>query len=315
MNSTSRPNEEMVIVASADSQAVMPLATMLYTAARHYAGPYDVKLYILGTGTTAAERDRVNRVLRGFSWAPIWLLPDLRPLGELPISGHISPATYFRLLIPELLPQYDKALYLDADMLVLGDLTELWATDVSDYPVFAVQDEHAPVVSSRHGLINYRELGIPEDRAYFNSGVLLLNLEAWRREEIALRVADYLLANREAARWWDQDGLNVILADRWGRLDARWNRFGSMLPPSAMDELTPPAIVHYAGWRKPWTRHYRHSSRELFDRFLRESGWFGWGGWYRYHTKLAMQRGTFRLARTLIPRQHLNRFKRLLKRG
>ena len=106
--------------------------------------------------------------------------------------------TYDKLVIARLLPPaVRKAIWLDGDVLVLGDLAELWDADMSDHHALAVQDAIVPLVSSRFGVAGYRELGIPPEAKYFNAGVMVINTTRWREEDIAGRAIVYLKRYRE----------------------------------------------------------------------------------------------------------------------
>ena len=99
--------------------------------------------------------------------------------------------------------------------------------------------------------------------AYFNAGVMTLDLALWREEQLASQLLRYLERHAHAIRWWDQDALNAVLAGRWGELDPRWNQIPQFWEPAAGDtDPFPPAlrelvirdpwIVHYSTGSKPW---------------------------------------------------------------
>lgn len=167
----------------------------------------------------------------------------------------ISTATYFRFLIPMLFDaQTEKVLYLDSDLIVDGGIGPLWETDLSGSVLAACRDIGCQ--QTRHG-----KLGLRASHHYFNAGVLLIDLKAWREEEVSRRTVDYLTHNREKAVYFDQDALNVCLQDRVKYLSCVWNfmpflnftRFQEDFPAIAAGRLKP-AIVHFAGSIKPWLK-------------------------------------------------------------
>src|SRR5207244_1433075 len=99
----------------------------------------------------------------------------------------------------------------------------LWDRGTGDHAVLAVQDSIAPYVSSRFGVARYRELGLPPKAKYFNAGVLVLNLDRWRRERVTERALEYVKAYAHEVSFWDQEGLNAVLSGKWGELDSVWN--------------------------------------------------------------------------------------------
>ena len=81
-----------------------------------------------------------------------------------------------------------------------------------------------PYLGSAQPVPNYRELGLVPEAAYFNAGVLLIDVAAWRDAELSRRSLACLAQYRQHVYWWDQYALNVVLAGRWGPLDERWNQ-------------------------------------------------------------------------------------------
>ena len=221
-------------------------------------------------GLGRMHRQRLMRSFAGSRCEIRWLTPPPRKLSRLKVGGDITVATYFRLLIPELLGrEIPKVIYLDADVIVNGDLGELWAMPFSGYPLLAVQDQGVRYISGPFGLSNYRSLGIPEGTKYFNAGVLVLDIEKWRHEHISDSVVQYIKDHSDHIRFHDQDGLNAVLWNRWGWLDPRWNQMPQLLQISQLEEslfdrptheraVRHPYITHFASSDKPWRFRCRH---------------------------------------------------------
>ncbi|MGB3416529.1 MAG: glycosyltransferase family 8 protein [Mesorhizobium sp.] len=193
---------------------------------------------------------------------------------DLPVAPPYSPAIFFRLGLAEVLGELDRVLYLDADTIVCRDVADLHDTAMDGRPLAAVPDYnlfhfelHKPIpIRDRFGpslLYLKEELGITYRNAgdYFNSGVLLLDLAAWRRLRLAEACHAFIRGRR--LQWPDQDALNVIVGSDYLALDARWNTMAAALENMAVP-VTPaqetlrrhwnddPWIVHYTGTRKPW---------------------------------------------------------------
>jgi lipopolysaccharide biosynthesis glycosyltransferase len=187
-----------------------------------------------------------------------------------------------------LLPtHFSKAIYLDSDLIVQGNIEELWNIDLGDNYLLAVQDLGAPYVSSPRGLTNYRQLGIPPEYKYFNAGVLVLNLEKWRADEMSEKILEYVVNNKQHIRWHDQDALNAMLAGKWGELDPRWNQIpylfkyssweASPFTENVFNDLTHnPFIVHFATRDKPWHESCNHPQKDLFFQYLDDPIWATW---------------------------------------
>ncbi len=133
------------------------------------------------------------------------------------------------------------------------------------------------------------------DTPYFNAGVMVLHLGRWRSEDVAPAIIEFQYTNGQSTKQSDQDGLNAILAGKWGQLDPRWNvlcgavRYPDMMPSSLLkDEIADRrdrfarggCILHFAGYPKPWhsgpsgAYPIRVVYRRRYFSTLRRSGWF-----------------------------------------
>lgn len=208
-----------------------------------------------------------------------WEIPD-RWCDGLPTAGFTRTATWYRVFLPELLPDVERVLYLDADLIVLESVAPLWDTDVSESFVAAVSNVLEPRYADRP-----RALGIPESQGYFNAGVLLLNLDLMRREGSSRALQEYARHNADELLWRDQDALNVVLGPRRVSLHPRWNCMNSIAEFGWGEDLfgaetlaqarANPAIRHFEGpgFNKPWHYLAPRESRELYRRHRRATPW------------------------------------------
>ncbi len=278
------------VVCATDEGYVMPLAAMLVSLLEQLSSDCKLQLFIIDGGITPTSQAKLIQCL-----APQVTINWLRPSPEiinkvenLKTSGHISISAYYRLLIPDLLPkEIEKVVYLDCDLIFKGNLRNLWNQELGDNYVLAVQDLGVGLVSSKDGLLNYRELGLPEQTKYFNSGVLLLNLTKWRSENLSWRTIDYISTHKEFIRFHDQDGLNAVIAGQWGEMHPMWNQTPdiyrnwrnwqeSFLSEEVYNRARySPQIVHFASSEKPWNTII-HPNRDLFYHYLDQTPWAGW---------------------------------------
>jgi lipopolysaccharide biosynthesis glycosyltransferase len=200
-------------------------------------------------------------------------------------------AAYYRLLIPNVLPdEIEKLIYLDADMVINTDIRKLWDMDVGQNYVLAVQEQckDAQYVSSKKALPSYQDLGIDPAAKYFNSGVMLINLKKWRADNISEKIIEYLQEYSEKVLYWDQDGLNAVLAGKWGELNHRWNLLSQTFTNPCWDDgpikdrqiyeklIHDPYIVHFNSPSKPWHVKNKHPYKNLFFHYLSMTKWAGW---------------------------------------
>ncbi len=150
----------------------------------------------------------------------------------------------------------ERVLFLDADLLVMRDVAELWETPLDERVLAAAPDAAVPLCSAPRGVKGWQALGIPHDAAYFNCGVLLIHLGRWRERNVTQRALRYFENTREPIDFLHQEALNAVLWDDWKRLDPRWNllasRAGRSFDRSGREDWKRPGIVHFAGRMKPW---------------------------------------------------------------
>ena len=192
---------------------------------------------------------------------------------KLPLRDYYSKTTYYRLFIADMFPQYDKAIYIDSDTVVLGDISELYDTDLKDNYVGAVTERVMTDIDV-YGRYVEQVLGI--DRyAYFNAGLLLLNCKQFRKNDLLKKFGD-LLSVYNFVVTQDEDYLNLMCKDRVLHLDRKWNT--EILPQFEIDPAKV-AIFHYIMVSKPW--HYpdcrfgeyfwKYAEKTEFYQELRES--------------------------------------------
>ncbi|MFA6154177.1 glycosyltransferase family 8 protein [Mesorhizobium sp.] len=190
---------------------------------------------------------------------------------NIALFDHVTPAALLRLQLGEFLPALDRVLYLDADILAVADIRPLLDTDLGGAVAGAVQDlglhaalaEEAITGQPDHVLHVRDALGWdPDTFIYVNSGVLLLDLAALRRERFGERAGQLVLDHPHRFRWRDQDAINLLLSGRVVLLDPRWNtmvwflereprRHHADMAAVALQRRDP-WLLHFSGACKPW---------------------------------------------------------------
>ncbi|HEY4319348.1 MAG TPA: glycosyltransferase [Herbaspirillum sp.] len=186
--------------------------------------------------------------------------------------SHYSLSIFTRLMIPTVLQgRTDRALYLDADILCVGKLDEMIEMDIGEDIAVVVPD--APVTTARR----VAALGLPRAE-YFNSGVMLINIEKWIAEDITAQTLDVLTNGKQKLRFYDQDALNIVLNGRARYVSPRWNYLYDLIHDLnvnkvAMRPVGKAVFIHFAGAVKPWTDWSGHDARHLFRKYLLLSPW------------------------------------------
>ena len=284
----SRSSDPIVIVSAADERYVRPLAVMLQSLRTNLSPGRTAALYIADGGISERDRERLAHPWIASGSTVQWFRISDAAFAGLPLWGRMSVAVYYKLWLAKLLPQsVQKALWLDADLLVLDDVGRLWDADMAGRHALAVQDGIVPLVSSPFGVAGYAELGLDKAAKYYNVGVLVADLERWRRDDVAGQVLAHLHRHRNAVYYWDQEGLNVVLANKWGELDRRWNHLVTYRDRAAGRRESDAAgsgpaaargawILHFAGNHKPWIYLTSDQLSALYFEYLDRTPWSGW---------------------------------------
>lgn len=203
---------------------------------------------VLHSGIGAEAANRITSMSEdNFVISFVDVSERLAALGDrLQLRDYYTHTTYYRIFIAEMFPELDKALYIDSDTVALADVGQLFDSDLGSNLVGGVPDE---TVGTTPIFRTYVEeaLGVPADD-YFNAGVLLMNLKAFREENFYAGFTD-LLGKYKFSVAQDQDYLNVLCKGRVLFVSPLWNK---MPIPSPVSQT--PKLVHYNLTRKPW--HY-----------------------------------------------------------
>lgn len=243
--STARPSADPVlIVTTANERFARGAAVMIESLTTHNRV---TRIAVLDMGISAASRARIAGLGRARGAEVTFLRAETNPLEHAGVGhGHLSFEAFGRLLLPALLPDEAVILYLDSDLLITGDLSPILTADYGSDLVAAVRD---PLVEAAET----DGIGVPM-ADYVNSGVLVMNLAQWRREDTGGACIAYLNDPSRPRRYADQSAINVICRGRIRHLPAAMNVIVPALREGLHDlAADPPRVVHFVGPRKPWS--------------------------------------------------------------
>mgnify|MGYP004498864211 FL=1 len=177
---------------------------------------------------------------------------------KLYTRDYYTNTTYFRLFLPELYPQYNKVLYLDSDIIIKGDISELYNTELGTNLVAAAPDD---IIQYNKVFQDYAELvvGVSKYQYYFNAGVLLMNLDELRKFDFQNKFL-YLLGTVKFSVAQDQDYLNRLCKGRVTLLDRAWDCMPLVNETTKVEDIK---LVHYNFAYKPW-----HFEDVLYQEFF-----------------------------------------------
>jgi len=280
----------VVVAATVDAAHLDYLAVAVRSALDGLAQGWKLRLFVLEYGVDSETKRQFERRFERLSADERleieWRRRDLEMIrGRWPGAVGGGVVLYYRLYLGEILPEtVDRVLFLDADVLVTGDLSELWRSPFEGAIVQAVPDAYAHELH----LPRLRALDLPEDAApdstsgYFNAGVLLFDLARWREVQGSAKATSLMWTHGANLQGRDQDALNLVLAGRWKPLSIAWNfhelpeRLASWRAPaddavSLREAARDPRIIHFIGC-KPWAGDCLHYGRERWRETARSLG-------------------------------------------
>jgi lipopolysaccharide biosynthesis glycosyltransferase len=229
-----------------------------------------VDLRVLDGGISQSSRNTLSRLAKRFGESVrLEFVPVddsvFRGTTSGPGKSHIA---YFRILLPHLL-DVPRLIYLDCDVLVFRDLAELFDLELSPGKVLAAvpDSETLSLAEDSRTIVDAMEL--PADGTYFNSGVMLMNLDELRKQRFCQRAMEFLNTWRADYRFWDQSAINFLLRGRIETLPDCWNwaswRFDEQL------ENNLDCVLHYTS-SAPWLCETAGPAQVLFERFAADAG-------------------------------------------
>jgi lipopolysaccharide biosynthesis glycosyltransferase len=255
-------NDKINIVLAADDNYAQHVTVTMASVLLNSGKKKSINFYLLSDNISSTNIDKISSTVNKLCGNIEFLNIQSENFEKIYTSGHVSRAAYFRLDAANILPKsIKKVIYLDADLLVYGDIDKLWNIDMGKMPIAAVAD-YGIMASKRLRRQKNGYFGLPFNAPYFNSGVLILNLDLWRENNYSQKVIECASNNRFSNH--DQDALNKIFMNDWYELPLCWN----VIPPifnlffkilsksafrkDAIKAKKNPSIFHYAGSYKPW---------------------------------------------------------------
>lgn len=238
-----------------DNGFAIHLAALIHSLGAHLKHDFQLKCHILGR----LNKENISKLSSLVSNdLNVIFHEDIPDYKKVPISSlynnRLNEVTYYRFAIPEVLHNVEKVLFIDADIIAVGDISPLWSVDMGG-SVAAVVSDHILGGDKK----KQQERGISSGR-YFNAGFILMDLSKWRGDNVSQQALDLLIDNN-GFEHNDQDALNIILQNKVLYLDEKWNAQPNHL---VQKDMLVPILVHFCGQEKPWHAYCDHPFKDSY---------------------------------------------------
>jgi len=262
----------MNILVTLDSNYIKPLKVMLKSLFLN--NPDDrFSIYLMHSSLSEAELEDLDIYIKNHGSQLMTISVSEDYFSDAPVLLHYTKEMYYRLLAHRFLPQdLDRILYLDPDILVINSIKELYNTDLDGY-LYAAAYHNVLTIKE----INKIRLSLYGIDAYYNSGVLLMNLELHRKLIDEQAIFDFVEKNRSKLIMPDQDILNALYAKKIKSLDeklynydARYYSYYKITSNKVFDMdyvIRHTVILHFCGKKKPWKKNYSGKFHSLYKHY------------------------------------------------
>ncbi|CDE15100.1 glycosyl transferase family 8 [Clostridium sp. CAG:470] len=240
-------NKEIPVFFAVDNGYIPFLSVALRSLIDNTSKENIYAIKILYTNVTEENKIKIKKYeTENISIEFVDLNKQLEEIKEkLYTRNYFSNTTYYRLFIPELYPEYDKAVYIDSDTVCLSDIAELYNTDMGDNLIAGIPDGVIQAIDIFKDYVE-RVVGVADYNNYFNAGVIVMNLKELRDYKFEEKFI-YMLEKIKFEVAQDQDYLNRLCKGRVKILDYSWNRMPVMGKTEGKINL-----IHYNLGAKPW---------------------------------------------------------------
>ena len=274
--------EEISVLLSADDNYARYCGITILSVLENSIAPSRFHFYILSPDFSDRNKNQIQQLCNQFE-AQASIIPiDLNLFASLPsIQKHFNLNNYSRLYGPSLCESCQKMVYLDCDLIIKGDIAELFEYNLKGKPIGAVPHVQLPYEKEFR-----EEFHVNDQDTYFNSGVMLIDAVQWRENKWGEAVLGVALESPHKLHFADQDALNAVFWENYYHLPGVWNvearlyrekLLGLPQTPEITKRMANPKIIHYTGADKPWSSKEYVPCRSLYTYYSHQlaelTGW------------------------------------------
>lgn len=247
----------------------------------------DVYVYVLSIGISPKNKQQLHEICQSYGQELSIIEADelSDKFGMVVDTGGFGFASVNRLFVASYLPEsVEKAIYIDCDTIIRKSLVPLWEKDLEDNYFMAVVDFAMPQLWTQR-------LGLKAEDLYYNAGVMVINLHAWREEALEAKFIAYYKENNGKIQYADQDVLNYCCHGRISSMSVTYNYPPNMkfypakfiienqkgYSQCSVEELDAikrdPTVIHYMGDERPWVKWNHNAYRKYYETYKKMSPW------------------------------------------
>lgn len=276
--------QQLNVLICPDHNYVMPGCVMLKSLFVNNIFDH-INIYaIIDSDVTDADKNELATITKDYSASISFFYIDSKEIENYPGLGiiHLTKSAYFRLFAADILPyDIDRILYLDCDIIVRHSISDLWNVDINNRAIGCVIDMFS-------GLIDiYKRLKIPFNLEYTNSGVLLINLDFWRKNQVSSKFVQFIKNYPERiSKLADQDVISYVLKDSKVLLPLKYNvqegfyykdKYATFdywgHEKELKEAINDPVVLHFTGPMKPWIKGCEHPRKDEFFKYQQQTKW------------------------------------------
>lgn len=254
--------QEYNICYSLDFKYLEQLCASIASVLANSQNDENINLFILNNGLSEEDKFKIELLKNVKNFNIKYIEMKNEDFSNCPLLSetnadysdyHVTLPTYYRFLLPDILPDINRVLYLDCDVIVKSSLRDLFEENIEDYAAAMVLDAESEKEAKRLGVTKY-----------FNAGVMFINLDYWRKNDIKAKLFDYIQNNKDKILWQDQDIINAVLPQNIKEISNKWNyQYFQYETPDNQNGANA-SILHLAGRFKPWLMPFES---EIYDEY------------------------------------------------
>lgn len=262
--------EPVVIALASDNRYFPGLYCAVASALVHLNPARKLDVKVLDGGLSQRSRDILWRLTEriGGDVELAFVTADASVFSAATLGPGRSNMPYYRILLSQLV-NVPRLIYLDCDTLIFRDLSELFDLELSHGNILAAVRDSETLSLAEDSLVLAKAMNLPAKGAYFNSGVMLMNLDELRRQRFFESAVNFLNCWSGKYQFWDQSAINFLLHKQIEDLPEHWNRASWHFDAQQNNDLD--CVLHYTR-SAPWLRRRPCPAQALFEQFAAEAG-------------------------------------------